>query len=658
MNTYKKYLLVLLIIVGGLFVFFSVWVAPSITVLTPISGSIGTRVVINGSGFTPATNIIYFNGISVGTYNSDGKTLTFTVPSTLQPPMSSCPTGMACPQVIVMPSPISVTPGIYPIKVTNANGGSKAVNFTVTAPVTTQPSITSLAPLSGQVGTSVTINGSGFTDSNSVAFGSFKRSGIPSKDGAISFTVPSGGASFCDMSNKICTKDMLLPPAPGPHSVTVTNANGTSNRVMFTVSSSITVLSPNAFILEDDGTLISATDPAELTKKFYKKYPDQYDFIEFHFDRPAPASIDLSFPVQAFSIQAQHTNKGTFRHYQDDSSVQYGSNGKLLSFWIENFGISNTAKRYEYKSLMWFFDSFYFGLNFHEVVHHWGVHLPKALEEATFSNELVYTQSHWEYYTGSWLSFNRSTREKFIERNGKYYFVRDCTAEPKHHDFDLYSMGLKPPEEIKEKLLIFNKSNEREHWILTLPSYCDITAEVPKDFIRKAYTIQDFINVLGPRVPSVADAKKDFTMAFVLIVPQGTAPSQQDIDALNWFANKFPVVWYKSTEGRSTINGVKPTDLTPPVISNVKASATGSSVTFNWTTNEPATSFVIYTIAVNRDLSEISPNVATTPPKFSTVHNITVQSPYLLESKTKLISIDENYNIASFDMGKIKTLLP
>ena len=43
---------------------------------------------------------------------------------------------------------------------------------------------------------------------------------------------------------------------------------------------------------------------------------------------------------------------------------------------------------------------------------------------------------------------------KFIEDNEKYYFKMDCFSEPKHHDFDLYSMGLISFEEVNEKLVI------------------------------------------------------------------------------------------------------------------------------------------------------------------------------------------------------------
>lgn len=102
---------------------------PTITRLTPSSGRIGTDVTITGTGFLPTANTIKFGGHDFP-YNSsnNGTTLTFTIPSYILPPICDLTRNMPCPQS----QPTPVFPGPADITVTNANGTSNEVEFTVT----------------------------------------------------------------------------------------------------------------------------------------------------------------------------------------------------------------------------------------------------------------------------------------------------------------------------------------------------------------------------------------------------------------------------------------------------------------------------------------------------------------------------------------------
>ncbi len=106
---------------------------PSITSLSPTSGTAGTSVTITGNNFgaTQGTSTVTFNG-TTGT------------------PTSWSATG------IVVPLPSGATTGN--VVVTVGGIASNEVAFTVVVP----PSIASLSPSSGTVGTSVTITGNNF----------------------------------------------------------------------------------------------------------------------------------------------------------------------------------------------------------------------------------------------------------------------------------------------------------------------------------------------------------------------------------------------------------------------------------------------------------------------------------------------------------------
>src|SRR5207245_11706879 len=106
---------------------------PSISSLSPTSGAVGISVTITGANFgaSQGTSTVTFNGVA------------------------ATPTSWSATS-IVAPVPAGATTGNVVVTV---NGqASNGVLFTVGAP----PSITSLSPTSGPVGTSVTITGANF----------------------------------------------------------------------------------------------------------------------------------------------------------------------------------------------------------------------------------------------------------------------------------------------------------------------------------------------------------------------------------------------------------------------------------------------------------------------------------------------------------------
>ena len=129
--------------------------------------------------------------------------------------------------------------GTYTIwfTVTDSTGLFARSSLTVTVGVissTDAPFITSLAPSSGQVGSIVTISGSGFTTSNTIYFGGYGAFfNVYSADGhTLSFAVPSA-ISPCG-NNPQCMAPAFL-VGPGNYNVYISNVFGTSNQVGFIV---------------------------------------------------------------------------------------------------------------------------------------------------------------------------------------------------------------------------------------------------------------------------------------------------------------------------------------------------------------------------------------------------------------------------------------
>ena len=133
---------------------------PTISSFAPTCGSVGTSVTITGTNFTGAT-VVSFNNVNAATFTVNSATqITATVPAT-------------------------ATTG--PVRVTATGGtGSSLTNFTVAA----CPTITSFAPTSGPVGTSVTIKGTNFTGTTSVTFNNVAATFTVNSATQITATVP------------------------------------------------------------------------------------------------------------------------------------------------------------------------------------------------------------------------------------------------------------------------------------------------------------------------------------------------------------------------------------------------------------------------------------------------------------------------------------
>src|SRR5437879_597816 len=187
----------------------------SITSLNPASGLVGTSVTITGTNFgaTQGTSTVKFNG-------------------TTATPTSWSATG------IVVPVPTGATTGN--VVVTVGGVASNGVSFTVTVPA---PSITSLNPTSGLVGTSVTISGANFGATQGPS--TVTVSGIaatPTSWSATSITAP-------------------VPAGATTGNVVVTVGGVASNGVSFTVTvpaPSITSLSPTSGLVGSSVTISGA----------------------------------------------------------------------------------------------------------------------------------------------------------------------------------------------------------------------------------------------------------------------------------------------------------------------------------------------------------------------------------------------------------------
>ncbi len=197
----------------------------SLSSLNPTSGKIGQEVVIYGQGINVGDDKIYFGNSIVPQYTTTSadvvNVLRFKVPGSL----TSCSSSSSDTCYVV-----PVTPGSYNITVKNSRGTSNTLSFTVTSSTTNPPTITSFSPSASVTGTQVTLTGTGFTSTgNKVNFGQsgdINGLGYDSVDGrTLTFLVP------------VYSSNIGWANQPGGYAVSVSNANGVSNTLIFNVIS-------------------------------------------------------------------------------------------------------------------------------------------------------------------------------------------------------------------------------------------------------------------------------------------------------------------------------------------------------------------------------------------------------------------------------------
>lgn len=260
-------------------------VIPQISSLTPSSGTTGASVTINGCGFgaSQGTSTVTFNGLAATTYTSWGMTQVVaivpsdattgsvavrvggnssnTLPFTVVPSISSLsPTSGqgSLTQVAINGSGFGVTQGTSAVTFTVGaasvaapivSWGNRQINATVpcliaagagtvkvtvgglasnTPAFTIQPSITTMTPTTGSVGTRVTITGCNFGSSQGTSTLSF--------NGVQTIVDPSRDVNDVWTYDRIST---LVPPGTTTGPVLVTVGGQASNSLTFTITISI-----------------------------------------------------------------------------------------------------------------------------------------------------------------------------------------------------------------------------------------------------------------------------------------------------------------------------------------------------------------------------------------------------------------------------------
>lgn len=276
------------------------------------------------------------------------------------------------------------------------------------------------------------------------------------------------------------------------------------------------------------GGVLNSEPRAVVAREFYNDHPDNYDFLvvfsTFEFD---------TGDALAFHMGLKNDVQGIGIPLYDNTSA-FGSNGKLQGY-IDMAALS----RYNMEPLHPDFENV-LGTLSHEVLHQWGSFVKFRNSDTGLPDEslLGKDNAHWSYLLDSDASVQYGAK---WQDNGDGTFTALATRKF-YSPLDLYLMGIYAPEEVPPFYLIDNSALDKTR--------ITQTNEVVSG-TKRTVTINDIIAQEGVRVPSAANAQKEFRFAFILLTGAGEEVPQETLTKINNVRKAFMTRFAILTGGRA-----------------------------------------------------------------------------------------------------------
>lgn len=242
-----------------------------------------------------------------------------------------------------------------------------------------------------------------------------------------------------------------------------------------------------------------------IAKRYYEVYPDDRDFI---FE---PLLIGQASPTRnpgaTFALLGEDV-QGINGNFPNNSHINYGSDEHLrglISLYFTN--------------ALWIYN--------HELLHRWAVGLDQSLGLGS---------AHWlpverptTCFGGSSpspnLFFGNNTTQKIehipdttltlgsgetFESDSSHYLLSYDVTTRKCSDLELYLMGLVEPEQVQSPIRVLSNPEYvlQEH----TPNRIGV---FKADSIRHV-TMDEFVRVMGPRIPDYNESQKDFSASYII----------------------------------------------------------------------------------------------------------------------------------------------
>jgi uncharacterized protein (TIGR03437 family) len=312
-------------------------------------------------------------------------------------------------------------------------------------------------------------------------------------------------------------------------------AQGTTSLVSFAGGSSEEFSSTVA----ERYTNVTEIDIVTAARKFFETHEDAYDYLVFFNNLGIPASTG----AVAYEVTLRNHRTG-YGDPEWDQGAIVGSPSRLQA--IMNMGPLNQYPDDPNAIVLARYTSRDTPLT---VLGHEAGHLFLAFASVRDPNDpsarpiLGRQTAHWNFAFNSEASFLEGNRIEDRGTASLFRFRTIATVEG-YSPLDQYLMGFRAPEEVPATFLVTNPS-------VTAGSRPPQTG-VNFNGDRRDVTVQEIIQAEGRRTPDHTVSQRKFRFGFILVVAQGSEPSQADLAKVETFRKGFEEIYRRASSERAT----------------------------------------------------------------------------------------------------------
>ncbi len=312
------------------------------------------------------------------------------------------------------------------------------------------------------------------------------------------------------------------------------SAQGTTALVSFAGGSS----EEYSYTIAERYTNVTEVDIVTAARKFFEAHEDAYDYLVIFNN----LDIAASSGAVAYEVTLRNNRSGYGDPVSDVGSM-VGSASRLQS--IMNMGPLSQYPDDPNAVVLARYTSKDTPLT---VLGHEAGHLFLAFASVRDPNDasarpmLGRQTAHWNFAFNSEASFLEGNR---IQDNGagtQPRFRTIATVEG-YSPLDQYLMGFRAPEEVPSTFLVTNTTVYASR---APQSGINISGD------RRDVTVDEIIQVEGRRTPDHTVSQRKFRFGFILVVAQGSQPSQADLNKVETFRKGFEEIYYRATSERAT----------------------------------------------------------------------------------------------------------
>lgn len=294
-----------------------------------------------------------------------------------------------------------------------------------------------------------------------------------------------------------------------------------------------------AFLIDKEGKLLDGKFPLcdvkcgngnqEVFKRFYKYFPDTFDFLIVMPAVPIYRPNDLAENVPYF-VQVRNNIKG-IGIPMINRGAEFGSAKKLKGIIYHSFG--------------------YGAILDHEIGHNWAAWIGDSLGFTGYDSE--YHETYGRHYTqySNLVGQMAAIPQLKLEDNGdgtyKAIEMGDQKTNRQYSPLTLYCMGLIPPSQVPPVMILRDKK------------YPNFNRIPESEF--DIFTIDDIIAANGQRQPAWPNTQKKFRVGLIVVIDHKPTSAEADFFSAipQYFRSKDEGNYYltpfrQATDGHAKLN--------------------------------------------------------------------------------------------------------